>query len=182
MRDDAVYPSTRMHRNSARLLKRIYRAYFGNQEASPDNYWSLCRVPRETLRHVTRSSPDIVNLHWLGDSFFRPSDIPRLTMPVVWTLHDMWALTGGCHYSGDCTKFELSCGSCPQLRKSHRNDASAKNWNFKHRQLKNSDIVVVAPSRWLANCSIRSSLLRDFRTEVIPYGLDTECFPGQLIR
>ena len=37
-------------------------------------------------------------------------------------------------------------------------------------------LTIVTPSRWLAECAKRSSLLSDLRIEVIPNGLDTDTF------
>ena len=45
-----------------------------------------------------------------------------LGKPVVWTLHDTWPFTGGCHHSVDCEKFHSDCGGCPQLR----NDSASR--------------------------------------------------------
>jgi hypothetical protein len=31
----------------------------------------------------------------------RIEDIEKIKLPIVWSLHDMWAFTGGCHYDED---------------------------------------------------------------------------------
>jgi len=46
----------------------------------------------------------------------------------------------------------------------------------KDKAWRNLDLTVVAPSRWLADCARSSSLFRDVRIEVIPYGLNIETF------
>ncbi len=48
---------------------------------------------------------DVINLHWINEGFLSLKSIlllAALKKPLVFTLHDMWAFTGGCHYSGDC--------------------------------------------------------------------------------
>lgn len=103
-------------------------------------------------------------------------EISKLDCPVVWTLHDMWAFTGGCCYAGDCKAYFRSCGSCPQLNSGSGRDISYQIWNRKLRHLKKINLTVVSPSRWLAECAKLSFLFRDVRVEVIPNGLDLTQF------
>ena len=47
---------------------------------------------------------DIINLHWINGGFLSLKSLEKLSelnKPVVWTLHDMWAFTGGCHYNSE---------------------------------------------------------------------------------
>ena len=123
---------------------------------------------------------DIVNLHWVREfvdyqAFFssRPPG-----QPVVWTLHDMLAFTGGCHYAADCTRYVEGCGSCPFLESDDPQDLS---YRILRRKLKilagfGNKLHVVSPSRWLAREAKRSVLFRDVPVSVIPYGLDTRQF------
>ena len=30
--------------------------------------------------------------------------------PIVWSLHDNWAFTGGCHYDEECGGYKKDCG------------------------------------------------------------------------
>src|SRR5690554_7779092 len=48
--------------------------------------------------HINEIDPDIVHLHWVTGGMLRIEDVARIRAPVVWSLHDMWAFTGGCHY------------------------------------------------------------------------------------
>ena len=73
----------------------------------------------QVLRLVRRARPDVIHLHNLHAAL--PFDfVTRLPqgVPVVWTLHDMWPLTGYCCYSYDCRKYVAGCtGECPQWGK-----------------------------------------------------------------
>jgi glycosyltransferase involved in cell wall biosynthesis len=123
----------------------------------------------------------IFNLHWIADfvdyrAFF--THACRNT-PVVWTLHDMNPFTGGCHFSGECRGFELSCGKCPLLNSSRSGDLSAKVMARKRRifdSVPAGRLHIVCPSRWLAAEASRSSLFSKFKVSVIPYGIDTDLF------
>jgi len=61
---------------------------------------------------------DVIHLHWICyyQSPMTIKSLLDLGKPVVWTLHDQWAFTGGCHYSAGCSGYERGCEACPQLR------------------------------------------------------------------
>ena len=61
----------------------------------PTSSWSNNWAPNFTLQHVMELKPDVVNLHFIGAGTFPIRDFQRLKCPIVWTLHDMAAFTGG---------------------------------------------------------------------------------------
>ena len=127
------------------------------------------------LDHVLSS--DIINLHWIAHSQ-SPATIKKLlglNKPVVWTLHDMSAFTGGCHYSSDCLEYEDICSLCPQLKKDSFDFTSAI-LQDKLELINSPNLVIVTPSQWLAECSRKSKLFKHCRIETIPYGLETSVF------
>lgn len=134
--------------------------------------FSLSPLPERVLHRVLAWGPDIVNLHWLGYGFVRPEGLRGARRPLVWTLHDTAAFTGGCHYPGECRGYAERCGRCPALGSSHTRDASRRVWQRKHRAWRDVGLTAVAPSRWLARCARESALFRDRRVEIIPYGVD----------
>ena len=139
---------------------------------SPHHADFLAQLPRA----------DIVQLHWIADSFVDYegffSDVPR-TSSVVWTLHDMNAFTGGCHYNMGCDRYADQCGCCPQLGSSDPADLAYQVWSRKRRafsQIELGRLRVVTPSHWLAREVKRSALGRNFSVSVIPYGIDLDAF------
>lgn len=134
---------------------------------------------RNIIGHELVRETDIINLNWITEGFLSIKSISRLAKlekPIVWTLHDMWAFTGGCHYSGECDKYISSCGACPQLNSRKDNDITRKIWRKKRKAYKDLHLTIVSPSKWLAECAKRSSLLSDLKVEVIPNGLNTSIF------
>ena len=101
---------------------------------------------------------------------------PKFKQTLVWTAHDMWPFTGGCHYSGECIKYTQSCGQCPQLKSLQNGDISRWVWWRKTKAWKNLNLTIVTPSQWLANCARNSSLFQDLRIEVIPNDLEIQRF------
>ncbi len=137
---------------------------------TPAAWINPLRVPLRRFR------PRLVHLHWLASSLLRIEDLKRIKAPVVWTLHDTWAFTGGCHYTGECGGFRQQCGQCPQLVSARDDDLSRRIWKRKRDTYADLNLTVVAPSRWLADVARQSSLFAGRRIEVIPNGLDTDVY------
>ncbi len=140
------------------------------------NPWAVGWFPNRLARRVEALSADVVNLHWVGQGFLPVQELPRLQKPVIWTLHDSGAFTGGCYIPYDCTNYTAMCGQCHHLGSQSARDLSRITWRRKQKHWRSLDFCVVAPSRWLASCAARSSLMADKRIEVIPNGLDLERF------
>lgn len=143
------------------------------------NLFSPAWLPERQGVRVGRHQPDVINLHWVAGGFLHPKTVGRFESPIVWTLHDMWPFTGGCHYVKSCEKYEDNCGACPRLGSDDPDDLSRSTWKRKHRAWQNLEFTVVAPSKWLANCAEESSLFKNATVEVIPNGLDIESFRPQ---
>lgn len=136
--------------------------------------FSINATPSLILKYVKECSPNIVNLHWVGWDFIRIEDLRALKIPIVWTLQDMWPMTGGCHYSARCDRYTQSCGACPQIRGDRNRDLSQWVWKRKANAWQDIDLTIVAPGTWIANCAKASSLFQHRRVEVVPFCLDTE--------
>lgn len=135
-------------------------------------------------QHALVQEADILHLHWVNFGFLSIESLKKLFSlgkPVVWTLHDMWAFTGGCHHSGDCENYQGHCGNClPYLRNPSPNDLSAKVWQQKN--LIFGDIAQLPPiqivgcSEWLANRARKSNLFKNLSIDAIPNPLDVTVF------
>jgi glycosyltransferase involved in cell wall biosynthesis len=126
-------------------------------------------------------SADVINLHWVTSMIDVPSLFANLrpSTKVVWTLHDMNVFTGGCHYAGPCEKYRSHCHRCPELNSRRDNDLSARNFATKQTvfaALRQEQLTIVTPSRWLQHCVAASELLKRFHIVRIPYGVDIETF------
>lgn len=141
-----------------------------NSFFSPAAYSNPMRI------RLSRFRPKLAHLHWVGHGLLQVEEIAGLNCPVVWTLHDTWAFTGGCHYPGECRAYTQQCGNCPQLGSTSSEDLSRRLMLRKARAFATLDLTVVTPSRWLAEMASRSSLFSGRRIEVIPNGLDTDAF------
>jgi len=125
---------------------------------------------------------EVISLYWTCGGFLSTKNIAHLFRsgkPYLWRLSDMWPFTGGCHYSGSCRRYEENCGKCPLLGSSQSSDLSSWTLTNKHkwwRDRSTSNIIIICPSQWIANCARNSSLFRNTRIEVIPSGVDINIF------
>lgn len=133
-------------------------------------------LPGRTAHTANKMHPDVVHLHWVNKGFVDIGAVPRFPAPIVWTLHDMWPFTGGCHHSAGCDRYQHACGACPQLESAHASDLSSHFLRRKSRAWEHADLTIVCPSRWLASRAEASSLFGDRRIEVIANGLDTTLY------
>ena len=115
-------------------------------------------------------------LHWVGDNFVPTRQLNKIRAPLVWTLRDMWAFSGGCHYAGGCLNYRAGCGDCPQLRDRSANDISARVYAEKRSAWSKLPLTIVTISEWLADCARSSSILGDRRIEVIGNPIDPRVF------
>jgi glycosyltransferase involved in cell wall biosynthesis len=151
-------------------LKLLYRQW---RRSEP---FSIQWLPDRARTPISRLQPDLLNLHWIGAGFIRPQTLTKIRQPLVWTLHDMWSFTGGCHYSGDCDRYQKNCGSCPALQSHSEHDLTRQLWRAKAKAWSALNFTIVSPSHWLAQCAASSSLLSTARIEVIPNGIDTQVY------
>jgi glycosyltransferase involved in cell wall biosynthesis len=128
--------------------------------------------PDRAIASVKALHPDVINLHWVCNGYLAIETLPKFRQPLVWTVHDMWPFTGGCHYTGDCQKYLDACGACPQLKSDRAGDLSRWVWRRKAKAWRDLNLTLVSPSRWMAAQIQASALLREVPVTVIPNGID----------
>lgn len=132
--------------------------------------------PNRTVKQIRRLQPDILHLNWICSGYLTVEAIGQLRQPIVWTLRDMWAFTGGCHYSQSCDRYQQTCGRCPHLGSSVDQDLSRWIWYRKRTAWRDLNLTLVAPSQWMADCARKSALFQHHRIEVIHHGLNLQTF------
>ena len=96
--------------------------------------------------------------------------------PVYWMMYDSAPLTGGCHYSWDCTGYQNTCGSCPGLYSSDPFDITYQNLSYKKEYLDKTDINIVLASEWQYRHTIKSALFKDRPIHKIFIAINPEIF------
>ncbi len=118
-------------------------------------------------------------LHFHGfHGFINYLALPALTRdkPAVFTLHDMWALTGHCSYSYDCERWKIGCGQCPSLdiHPAIKRDGTRIEWKLKDWTYRQTHLAIICPSKWMAEQAKQSPLINRFPIHHIPHGINTE--------
>lgn len=125
-------------------------------------------------QHPFYKQADVLHLHWVN-GLVAMHTLRKVKKPIVWTMRDMWPLTGGCHYSMDCNRYTSGCGKCPQLGSNREWDLSSVVVANKRFSLP-KDVRIVGISNWLSNCAKRSWALKDFQIQTISNNINTSDF------
>lgn len=165
-----------INRIAGRISSHWDQCYVRSYKSRKPLLFSPAKAKTRTVQRANKISTDIYHLHWITNGFLRVEDLRTLEKPLVWTLHDLWGFTGGCHYGEGCSRFENECGSCPLLDSRVQKDLSRETWERKRSAWRDIDLTLIAPSRWMARMAASSALFRSRRIEVIPYCLDTQVF------
>lgn len=175
--DDHVHgPEGVMGKLQSKVRRRFDELPLKRYPDRDPEIFSPAWIPERRAKQIAEHNPDIVHLHWVSDGFIRPETIAQIDVPVVWTLHDMWPFTGGCHYSKSCLKYQSKCGKCPHLNSDQQSDLANSVWQRKQDAWNGLDITVVSPSQWLGEQARESSLLSGMEIKIIPNCLDMNSF------
>ena len=140
---------------------------------------------KKLVNQINNIKPDIIHLHNIHGYYL---NIPVLfnylnsqKIPVVWTFHDCWPMTGHCAHFDliGCEKWKTNCFSCPQLKKYPASlgiDRSTKNYQLKKSLFTSPQKMTIVPvSQWLGNV-VKQSFFKNSTIQVINNGIDTTIF------
>jgi glycosyltransferase involved in cell wall biosynthesis len=170
------------HSSRGRFFKQDLQGYIDSHRTGLSNTLFSLSYPGIDLSPVPQvNEADIINLHWLASFYQSPTTVKKLLdleKPVVWTLHDQWPFTGGCHYAAGCRRYEDTCTACPQLS-DDLFGLTERVLQDKADLFRGTGLTIVTPSRWLGDTARRSILFRDMRIEVIPNSIESDVFVPQ---
>jgi len=173
-----ISPDTKSRRLEAVLRPQFDKLTVNRYRNKTRTLFSPAWVPFSNVaERINNIKPDVVHLHWIAGGMLRIEELEKIKAPIVWSLHDMWAFTGGCHYDEDCGKFVAHCGKCPVLGSIKTSDLSYKIFNRKlktYAKIKN--LSVVGLSRWLAESAEQSLLFKNKHVVNLPNPIDTNVF------
>ncbi|BEG57490.1 glycosyltransferase family 4 protein [Helicobacter sp. NHP21005] len=124
---------------------------------------------------LRNSSPTSCIYNWIGRGALALRDLSKIKTPLVWSLHDMWAFTGGdhCHYDESEHTYKHSC----ILNSPFERDLAT--WGFKMKQrayAKTPNLNIVGVSSWICKLSKQSALLKNKPHHNIPNPIDTDTY------
>lgn len=128
-------------------------------------------------KHAERECAELTHLHWVNKGFISVESLRRFRTPLIWSLHDMWAFSGGEHYVGTCERYLR--GYRPDNRPEFESGFDLNRWIWE-RKLRAwrtlPHLTVLCVSEWLADRARESVLFRDRPVEVLHNALDPTVF------
>ena len=133
-----------------------------------------------SARRINASDADIINAHWTNFGYLSVGQIGRITKPFVWSLHDMWAFTGGLNYAPDDADARWRAGYRQDNRPPRERGWDIERWvSGRKKRAWTRPRHAITSSTWMANLVAGSSLLADWNAHVIPNAVDTNTYAPQ---
>lgn len=143
------------------------------------SFFSTARL----IKFIEKYKPDIIHIHELHAYFVNIVPLieyfKKNAIPIIWTFHCEYMYTGNCGVTYDCTRFMIGCGKCPDLKRYPKTlifDFTHHMWKKKKEMFDTlEDLIIVTPSRWLADRT-KMSFLKGKKIQSIHNGIDTDIF------
>jgi glycosyltransferase involved in cell wall biosynthesis len=131
------------------------------------------------VNHEMVQNADIIYLHWVLAGFLNYKnieDLAKLGKPIIVFMHDMWTITGGCHYSFSCENYKTDCSSC-QMFPNGGSQLPMKEFKKKLKLYNtHKNLHFLAPSTWLFDLAKTSMLTKGKDIVKIPNLVDAKPF------
>lgn len=114
---------------------------------SPRGTFTLGILGNDITKTKAFKDADIIHIHWLSQGFISLNSLSKIEKPIIWTMRDMWAFSGGSHYTMDFKNYEKSFLS--KIMKNYKKKIYKKNIQF------------VAVSNWIKKEALNSSILKN---------------------
>lgn len=163
------------HRQQLEILEKILK-----QVTSRLGFNDIHRISSFNIKqHEAYLDADILHFHGIHGGFINYLALPSLTesKPTVFSLCDMWAMTGHCGFSYDCDRWKIGCGKCPypDAHPAIKRDATHLEWKLKDWVYNRSNLTIVSKSKWLTK-QAQQSMLNRYPIYEIYNGIDTEIY------
>lgn len=147
--------------------------FYNNRNSTP---FSPGWIGFNLVEKINAMQPDIVHLHWVH-GMLSIEDIIKIQAPIIWSMHDNWLFTGGCHIKWECELYKNQCGTCPRLASTKSTDLSRWIWLRKEKAFTSvHNMTVIGLSRWITNSAKESNLLKRQAIVNIPNPINTHIF------
>ena len=143
------------------------------------------RATKQLISAIKKIKPDLIHLHNIHGYYLNYpllfDYLSHANIPVVWTLHDCWTMTGHCSHfmiSG-CEKWKTECFDCCELKEypsawlmdNSRNNYKQKKYWFNLL----TDLTLVPVCEWLSGV-VADSFLKGNKKKRIYNGIDLTVF------
>lgn len=164
--------------------KSVYLHYFYSLLFDKHGLGSV-KATKKFISEIIRIKPDLIHLHNIHGFYLNYellfNFLSTYNVPIVWTLHDCWSITGHCSHfvSANCNKWKTECFNCPLISDYPRSlfvDNSKNNYLRKQKQFSLINKLTLVPvSDWLAGI-LKESFLGHSAINRIYNGINTDVF------
>lgn len=105
---------------------------------------------------------DVINIQWSSYllTIAEIYELAKIGKCIVFTMHDFYYFTGGCHYPSTCKQYLLSCSLCPQV---NIDVISQKDIEEAHKLKRKiflfDNVILTAPSEYIVNKAIEADFV-----------------------
>ena len=141
------------------------------------------RATKKFVSQIEEIQPDIIHLHNIHGYYLNYEILfeylSKADIPVVWTFHDCWAMTGHCSHfvKIGCFRWKNKCNDCPLLQDYPKSffDGAERNYSRKRNSFDIEKLNIVSVSKWL-NSVVEESYLSKIDKYIIYNGVDIDLF------
>ena len=126
------------------------------------NAFGRSRLHKPTPAPGEDLDADIIHLHWVSRWLDLPSFLRGIPVhiPIVWTIHDMSPLAGGCFTDFGCDQIGNGCRRCPLLKAPFNRVVAAQEWKRRSRALAGRRVFAVGNSAFTTGLVRKSALFK----------------------
>ena len=125
-------------------IQKIIKSLFLHR---PRETFTLSLFGFDITKRKEYKEADLLHIHWLSEGFIDLKSLSKVDKPIIWTMRDEWAFTGGAHYKSDFEEYEK--GYISKLLKNYKKKIYNKNFQF------------VALSNWLKTKAEKSEIINN---------------------
>ena len=160
---------------SVKLIPRSFLARAASFVLANDDFFSTDWI----LKTSEFKEADIIHCHNLHGRYFNLTTLSKMAArkPVIWTLHDEWAITPHCAYTFEGSKIQNGFFQCQSKDTPPRilwHNERYLAWR-KKTIYQQTPMTIVTPSKWLFD-RVKQSVLGEKRVELVYNGINEKVF------
>lgn len=178
---EGVYPVCKnlMYRCKRKIVTLYRKQKMMNYKVMENMPFTAIPTGMNISQHPSIKEADLICIHWIGGDYLSPHNIKQLLdlgKPVLWTCHDNYPFTGGCHVRLGCNRYQTGCGKCPQMGSGKELDISRRLIEEKLQKIVKPNLYITSPSRWMDNNVTQSVVLKNQKHFILPNTIDVSEF------
>jgi glycosyltransferase involved in cell wall biosynthesis len=162
-----------------KLASELDRKLWKLQQSPTVTWRSPAKFTTITAKEINASDADVVNLHWVTDGFLSIEEIGKITKPIVWSMYDLWPISGTEHYQANGTSLRRNDGYTKSNRPENESRIDIDRNAYNRKQQHWNSMHMVPASTWLEAQTRNSALMRTWPITRISHVIDTQAFQPQ---